>query len=214
MPKIQMPAVPKSENVQLGEGVLIFNFNPDNLEDTESVLFGATRGGGTYTVEPTKKPIRFDGDRGENTKGLNRRTEWVITIVANTLELHLDNVKKILPGEVTDHTEGTGGPYKKFRPRTDYKDEDYLKNIAYVTRTHSGKLVAYVIENALGDGSLAAAFEDKEEVVSESTFTGHFNPENMQEVPTYIVHFNDVEQVEGTSTQTTSTQQLKDKNLK
>lgn len=189
MQKIQMPAVPKAENVQLGEGVLIYNFNPDNLEDPESILFGATRGGGTYTVEPTNKPIRFDGDRGENTKGLKRKTEWVITLVANALELHMENLKRIMPGTVEKKTAEDKPTYKKYRPGIDYKDEDYQKNVAYVTKTHAGELVAYVIENALGDGSLSAAFEDKEEVVSETTFTGHFDPDSMHEVPTYIVHY-------------------------
>lgn len=187
---IQMPATPKAENVQLGEGVLIYNFNPDNWEDDKSILFGATRGGGTYTVEPTNKPIRFDGDRGENTKGMKRKTEWVITIVSNALELHMDNLKRIMPGKIEQKTGETTPNYKKYRPKIDYEDEDYQGNIAYVTKTHAGGLVAYVIENALGDGSLAAAFEDKEEVVSETTFTAHFDPNNMQTVPTYIVHYD------------------------
>ncbi|WP_027964734.1 hypothetical protein [Halalkalibacillus halophilus] len=63
-------------------------------------------------------------------------------------------------------------------------------NLAYITRTHSGALVAYVIENALVDGALSAAFGDKEEVVSETTLTAHFDPANMNEVPTYIIHYD------------------------
>lgn len=187
---IQRPAVPKPENVQLGEGVLIFNFNPDDWDDPEAIPFGATRGGGSYNVERTNLAMRFDGDRGENTKGLKRITEWVITITANALELDLDLMAKIMPGGIEEVSGGTSVPgYRKYRPKINYEESDYLKNLAYVTESYAGGLVAYVIENPLGDGALSAAFEDKNEVVAETTFTAHFDPEKMDEVPTYIVHY-------------------------
>lgn len=186
---IQRPAVPKPENVQLGEGVLVFNFNPDDWEDSEAIPFGATRGGGSYNVERTNYAMRFDGDKGENTKGLKRTTEWVITIVANALELDIDLMDKAMPGSIENVT-GTSTPdYKKYRPKLDFEDSDYLKNLAYITQTYAGNLVAYVIENPLGDGAISAAFEDKNDVVSETTFTAHFDPEKMDEVPTFIVHY-------------------------
>ncbi|WP_067725372.1 hypothetical protein [Oceanobacillus damuensis] len=187
---IQRPAVPSPEKVKLGEGVLVFNFNPDDWDDPNTIAFGATRGGGNYNVEPTNVPIRFDGDRGEHTKGLKRKTEWVIQITANALELDLDLMKKVLPGtieEVTDDLENV--IYKKFRPNIDYKLSDYVDNLAYITKTHAGNTVAYVIENVLGDGALNVAFEDKSEIVPETTFTAHFDPDNMDEVPTYTIEY-------------------------
>ena len=196
---IQRPAVPSPEKVKLGEGVLIFNFNPNDWEDANSIPFGATRGGGNYNVEPTNLPIRFDGDRGEHTKGLKRKTEWVIQITANALELDLELLQKVLPGTVQDVT-GTDTPnYKKFRPKVDYDLSDYIDNLAYITQTHAGTTVAYVIENVLGDGALSLAFEDKNEIVPETTFTAHFDPEKMNEVPTYVVEYAE-ETVEGQST--------------
>lgn len=183
---ISRPVVPSPDKVQLGEGFLVFNFNPDDWEDSESIRFGATRGGGSYNVERTNLPIRFDGDRGENTKGLKRISEWVITITANALELDLDLLSKVMPGTVEDKA-GTDTPgYKQYRPNLQYLDEDFIGNLAYITRTHSGKRVAYVIENVLGDGALTAAFEDKNEIVPETTFTAHFDPEDMDTVPTYV----------------------------
>jgi hypothetical protein len=192
---IKRPIAPKPEKVQLGEGVLVFNFNPDNWDDPESIPFGATRGGGNYNVERTNLAMRFDGDKGENTKGLKRTTEWVITIVANALELDLPLLEKVMPGETktVEQEEGATVPtYKKYRPNIDFKDTDYLKNLAYITQTYAGNLVAYVIENPLGDGALSVAFEDKNEVVPETTFTAHFDPEKMSEVPTYVVHYDPV----------------------
>lgn len=186
---IQRPAVPKPEKVQLGEGVLVFNFNPDDWDDPETIAFGATRGGGNYNVEPTNLPMRFDGDRGEHTKGLKRKTEWVITITANALELDLELLAKVLPGTIEEVT-GEGTPnYKKFRPNADYQDSDYIDNMAYITKTHGGNTIVYVIENVLGDNALQAAFEDKNEVVPETTFTGHFDPEDMDTVPTYVLEY-------------------------
>lgn len=192
MMPITRPAVPKPENVQLGEGILVFNFNPDDWDDAESIPFGATRGGGSYNVEPTNQPIRFDGDRGEHTKGLKRRTEWVITITATSLELDLEQVARIMPGTIETVAGDVGATvpdYKKYRPKVDFEDTDYLTNLAYITETAKGQVVAYVIENVLGDGTLTAAFADKDEVTGETTFTAHFDPTKMDEVPTYIVHY-------------------------
>lgn len=186
---INRPAAPSPEKVQLGEGVLIFNFNPDDWDDPESIPFGATRGGGSYNVERTNLPMRFDGDKGENTKGLKRISEWVITITANALEIDLELLEKIMPGTTEDVTGVDTPNYKKFRPNAEYKLEDYLTNLAYVTETYGGNVVAYVIENPLGDGAFSAAFEDKNEVVPETTFTAHFDTEKMDEVPTYVVEY-------------------------
>lgn len=186
---IKRPAAPSPEKVQLGEGVLIFNFNPDDWDDAEAIKFGATRGGGSYNVERTNLAMRFDGDKGENTKGLKRISEWVITITANALELDLELLNKVMPGSMETVIGTTTPGYTKYRPNPEYKLEDYLTNLAYVTETYGGNVVAYVIENPLGDGAFSAAFEDKSEVVPETTFTAHFDPANMHEVPTYVVEY-------------------------
>lgn len=187
---IQRPAVPKPEKVKLGEGVLVFNFNPDDWDDPASIPFGATRGGGNYNVEPTNAPIRFDGDKGEHTKGLKRKTEWVIQITANALELDLDLLKKVMPGTIEEKNDAVDTPnYKKYRPNADYQESDYINNLAYITKTHAGNTVAYVIENVLGDGALSAAFEDKSEIVPETTFTAHFDPNDLNTVPTYVIEY-------------------------
>lgn len=191
---IKRPVAPKPEKVQLGEGVLVFNFDPDNWEDENSIPFGATRGGGSYDVERTNRAVRFDGDKGESTKGLKVIDEWVISITANALELDLELLKKAMPGDITDVTsDGSSPNYKKYRPNVQYKEGDYLKNLAYITETYGGNVIAYVIENPLGDGAFSAAFEDKNEVVPETIFTGHFDPENMYEVPTYVVEYDPTE---------------------
>jgi hypothetical protein len=187
---IQRPAVPKAENIQRGEGVLIFNFNPDDWDDVNSVAFGAIRGGGSYNIEPTNKSIRFDGDRGEDVKGLKRRTEFKITITATALELDHAKLEKYMAGTVNNVSATTEVPeYNTFRPNADFTDSDYFDNLAYVTETENGDLVAYVIENVLGDGAFSAAMADKDEVVSEVTFTAHFDPANMDIVPTYITQY-------------------------
>lgn len=197
MSKITRPVAPKPERVQLGNGIVAINFNPDNWDDEEMILLGATRGGGNYNVEKTNRAIRFDGDKGENTKGLKVIDEWVINIVANTLEIDLDAMKRAIPGDI-ETVEASGGQsttpgYRKLRPRAHYKEEDYFKNIAYITQTFAGNVVAYVVENPLGDGNLTAAFEDKNEVVPELTFSGHFDPAHMDKVPTYIAEYLNTE---------------------
>ena len=192
---INRPAVPKAENVQLSEGVLVFNFDPEDWDSEDAIPFGAVRGGGTYNVEPTRKPVRFDGDRGEYTKGLVRNTEWVISITANALEIDADMMKKVLPGDVEEKT-GNGTPgYKEYRPRLAIKDEDYIDNLAFITETKDGKVVAYVIENVLGGEAFEQSFEDKEELVPELTFHAYFDPEKMDEVPTKVLFYDAEAQV-------------------
>lgn len=191
MPTINRPAVPKPENVQLGEGVLIFDFDPSYWSSPDSIPFGAVRGGGSYNVEPTNQGIRFDGDKGEDVKGLKRRTEWKITITANALELDHAKLLNYMPGTtevVASTTEEPG--YTKYRPNVDFADADYFSNLAYVTETKSGMVVAYVLENVLADGAFSAAMNDKDEIVSEVTFTAHFDPTNMDLVPTYVLQFD------------------------
>lgn len=188
---IVRPAVPKPENVQLGEGVLIFNFDPDDWDDVGSVPFGAVRGGGSYNLTPTNKPIRFDGDRGEDTKGLKRRTEWKIQIIVNALELDHAKLQKYMPGTVETEAATTDVPsYKMYRPKLEFAETDYIDNLAYITETKDGDIVAYVIENVLADGPFVAALNDKDEIVSQVTFTAHFDPEDMTTIPTYIAQYS------------------------
>ena len=187
---INRPAVPTPEKVQLSEGVLVFNFNPDDWDDESAIPFGAVRGGGTYTIEPTRKPIRFDGDKGEYTKGLTRNTEFMISITANALEIDAAMMARIQPGDVTEVTGTTDPNYKEYRPRLRIKEEDYLDNLAYITETKDGKVVAYMIENVLGGESFAQSFEDKEELVPEVTFHAYFDPEKMDEVPARVIFFD------------------------
>lgn len=187
---INRPAVPKPENVQLSEGVLVFNFDPSDWDSNDAIPFGAVRGGGTYTVEPTRKPIRFDGDRGEYTKGLTRNTEFMISITANALEIDAEMMKRVLPGDVTEVAAGTAPAYKEYRPRLAIKEEDYIDNLAYITETKDGKVVAYIIENVLGGEAFAQSFEDKEELVPEVTFHAYFDPNNMDQVPTKVLFYD------------------------
>lgn len=190
MAEFNRPKAPNPQKVQLGNGVLVFNFNPEDWDDEKMIVFGATRGGGNYNVEKTNRAVRFDGDKGESTKDLKVIDEWVINITANALELDIDALKRAMPGEVKE-VEGTDGKpgYKILRPNAQYKEEDYFDNMAYITSTYGGNVVAYVIENVLGDGNLSAAFEDKNEIVPELTFTGYFDREEMDKVPTYIVEY-------------------------
>ncbi|MED4016998.1 hypothetical protein [Sutcliffiella cohnii] len=180
---------PKPENIHLGEGILIKNFDPRDLEKPESTRLGVTRGGGTWNLEFTNRSSRFDGDRGEDTKGLKSRIESKITITANMLELDYESMQIYTPSKLTESTSNMPPTpaFKMVRPKVDFEEEDYFDNLAYVTRTKSGKLVAYVIENVLADGSLSAAMNDKDDIVPEITFTAHW--EDLDVVPAYVVYY-------------------------
>lgn len=61
--------------------------------------------------------------------------------------------------------------------------DSYLENIAFVGETADGRDVIIIVENALNDSSIEAAFEGGDEMAPEATFTGHRDPCNINKAP-------------------------------
>lgn len=92
-------------------------------------------------------------------------------------------------GKFTYTDEGT---YKEFTPYLPIPDSAYLDNIGLVGQSHSGKRLDIILENALDDGSINIAIQEKTEVVNSVQFTGHYRRTAPTTVPLEFRHYKTV----------------------
>lgn len=170
------------ENLLIDAGKIVLNYGIAGKEKD----LGATLGGNTFNVEGEWKDILPDGSRGK-IKGGRRLTNIAVTLTVNMFEMTTDNLLLAMPGaEATDVAANgqTGNTHKSIRRSRNIQLEDYLDNIALVgTISGTDEPCIIIVENALQDGALEIATEDKEEATTELTFSGHFNPENQELEP-------------------------------
>jgi hypothetical protein len=167
------PVLPAQKEILLGEGFICANFGTAN-----EIRLGATRGDSVFTVTRTIRDIPVDGTYG-SIKGMRRLTEEKATLKVAALEV-VSNANKLFAGTSiitgTDNAGGTYGAvgYHAISSDLDIADADYYTNVAFVGWTKEGEPIATVIKNALGDGNIAYAFKNNDEVVAETTFTAHY----------------------------------------
>jgi len=162
------PAVPQSaKDIMLGEGVLYVDYG----EIGEAVI-GATRGGSKVEIERTIKTVDYDGAMGA-TKGMRRTERFVVTLVVNFLKLTYTNFVYGLNATTADGTDGDG-TYKKITFDTTFASTDMLTNITFKGYKANGKYCIITITNALDIGNVGIEFKEKDEVVTERTYTGFY----------------------------------------
>ena len=66
------------------------------------------------------------------------------------------------------------GDYKEITFRINIEDTDYVDNIAFVGNKLDGKPCIIIVENVLNDGNIEYEHKEKEELVGEMTYTGHY----------------------------------------
>lgn len=128
-----------------------------------------TRGGGQFTVERTNKEILADGDYGP-VKGRIRKDASRAKLVMRTLEILADNIPKLYPA-----MSSTGTTTKTITGALDIVDADY-STVTFTGKTVSGKDIIITLNNAINLGNLDWALVDKDEVVSEITYTAAYDP--------------------------------------
>jgi hypothetical protein len=176
--------VPTAGNVVLGEGAFYINYDSSATPPAgTNVLVGATRGG-NFVYEPEFKDIEFDGRRGA-VKGFKRVIGWNVQLTVNTLEIA--NSETVTDLYATLQKDDTGTDVK-VTAKKQIDDTDYLNNVTFVGENAKGQPVIITVLNALGDGNLELALEDKEEVVPEVQFTGHADPADIA-TPPFELHF-------------------------
>lgn len=155
-----------------------------NYGETEERLLGATNDGNTFSIEQDIREIEVDGARGP-VKGLRRIIEVRAQIVANLLELTAENLKTALAGStMEDYPDGEEKTHDKISRKLTVSDTDYIGNVALVGEiSGSQEPVICIVKNAIADGNFNIDTVDKEEAGLEITFTGHFDPADMDEEP-------------------------------
>lgn len=158
------------ENLQLNAGVMLVNFDYDDITTTAALKtavtsaitggesLGATRGGGTFNVTKDIRTVEVDGKRYDF-KG-DKFVDSADTYLTTTLlEITAENLKRALStGEIE-----TTGEKTTIKMHTAIGDSDYLQNIVWVGDTSNAGFVMIVLYNALNTADLTLTFTDKGE---------------------------------------------------
>ena len=155
-----------------------------NYGEGDQALLGATRGGNIFLVEQDIKNMPVDGARGPM-KGSRRAIEIRPRITANLLEIDTAALLKILPGSVaTDYPSTIAKTHDSIKRIRDIIEGDYLTNVAIVGEiSGADEAVICMVKEALSDENMSLSTVDKDEGVIAITFTGHFDPNNLDEEP-------------------------------
>jgi hypothetical protein len=76
--------------------------------------------------------------------------------------------------------------YRKIKESLEITDSDYINNITVVGQKGDGYAFEWIFENCLNDGAISLALQEKNEVVSSTQFTAHYNKSTMTTVPIKI----------------------------
>lgn len=172
------------KNFMVGAGAVFINFG---LEDER--ILGATSGGNTFSIEQDVREAEPDGRPGP-VKGMRDIVEVRPRLSVSLMEMSAANFKMAIAGsEIRPYPDPTAATHDEiFRNRQLNWDTDYIKNIALVGKIKGSEQPAvFMIENGLQDENIELGTEDREEAVLEVTFTGHFDPANMDEEPWKIL---------------------------
>lgn len=160
-----VPVVPDDNDLLLGEGIWYINFIDG--ESSEPIL-GATRGGCKVEIDKIIRDMMYDGAYGP-TFDLRRYERYVPRFMINLLKM---TYTSLTYGTVSDSTDQ--GNYHEIAFRLNIEDSDYLTNVTFVGKKHDGTDCIIIIKNVLNDGNISFDFKEKDEIVTEMQYTGHY----------------------------------------
>ncbi|RPI07216.1 MAG: hypothetical protein EHM64_00135 [Ignavibacteriae bacterium] len=173
------PTVPsKASDIMLGEGVIYKNYGTENL------IIGATRGGSKLIIEKPIKEIKYDGAYGP-TKQMRRVDTYLVKLVVNFLKLTYTNLAYGLPITVSDGAD-KDGTYKKIAFDLEIAAADVVTNITFKGLKMDGTSCLIKVLNALNIDNISLEFKEKDEVVSEMTYTGFYAAATPTDAPLEI----------------------------
>lgn len=173
------PAGATERNLIFGAGCIYFNYG-----EASEAWIGATKEGGSFEVDREIVEIEQDGAYGA-IKGLKHKTKIQPMLKINAMEINTTNIVKFYAGTSVSTTNPS---YDVLTELTTIASGDYLTNVAFVGETLDGEDVVVIVKNALGDGKIEWAIKDKEEIVPEVQFTGHYATDALTTVP-YEIRF-------------------------
>jgi hypothetical protein len=186
-----------TERLVLDAGVIYLNWGSTNPQKPQKVL-GACRGGNTFAVETEWRDMPFDGVGGI-VRGSRRPISVNVSLTANLVEISKDLIKIAVPGSEYNPA---GTPAKDESGQTVAGEMQYVIkrvmdnvipdfeyfNIAIVAKYSGTKApVVCVLKSAMANSNLELNFADADEAVMTITFTGTFDPEDIDEEPWEII---------------------------
>lgn len=172
------------QNFMIGAGAVYVNFElPDER------ILGATSGGNSFSIEQDVREAEPDGRPGP-VKGMRDVVEVRPRMSVSLMEMTRDNFLLAIAGSsATPYPDETAATHDLItRNRQLNIDTDYIQNIALVGKVKgTDQPAVFIIENGLQDENIELGTEDREEAVLEVTFTGHFDPETMDQEPWRIL---------------------------
>jgi hypothetical protein len=162
------PTVPDSANdLLLGEGAVYKNYG-----ELGQAALGATSGGSKLEIDRKIKEVKYDGGYGK-TKNMSRYDTFEPKLTVKFLKLTYTNMVAGLPVTVSDGTDADG-TYKEISFDMEIAAADVLTNVAFVGQKFDGTACSIILENALNLDKISIDFKEKDEVVSEMTYTGFY----------------------------------------
>lgn len=173
------------KNLQMGAGVLLKNFSPEQGTLTADGIVGATSGGVNFTAVPTYSDLGEDIDNcPKNMKELKRIDSWEVKMSGTFV-----TVTPATAGMLTGPADVDG---TKVAPRNSLKDSDFtdlwwVGDYSEVNEdgTKAGKagFVAVHMLNSLSTGGFAIQSGDKAKGQFAFEFTGHYSMDAPDTVP-------------------------------
>ena len=151
--------------IQIDEGVVVVNFGK-----TGEKVIGPTRGGAEFTATPSIRDIEFDGRKGK-TKGVQVKDGEDVTLKISTLCCSLENLKLAIPGGTINGSANqlTPGSFGVI------SSENYLDNVAVITKMLDGTYTVIQINNPMHEGALSYKGVSKSENEHSLEFIGHYD---------------------------------------
>ena len=163
--------------IQIDEGVVVLNFE----EETEKIL-GPTRGGAEFVATPAIRDIEYDGRRG-NTAGMQVKSEEDVSLKINTLCCSQENLALAIPNATPKSDNNNIIEQGDFGV---IKTENYIKNIAVVTKMLDDTFKILVVKNAMHEGRFNFKAVPKSENEHNLEFFGHYNALKSDEKMWYV----------------------------
>ncbi len=158
--------------IQIDEGVVVINFGEEN----EKIL-GPTRGGAEFVATPSIRDIEFDGRKGK-TAGMQVKDGEDVSLKINTLCCSQENLAMAIPNA------SPKSDTENIIEQGDFgliKSDNYLKNVAVVTKMLDGTFKILIVKNAMHEGAFNFKTASKSENEHNLEFLGHYNPLNSNE---------------------------------
>ena len=186
------------ENLQLGSGMFLANFDPDTAADADELYgliitalqekrgtIGATNGGGTFKCVPKLRSLEADGLRGP-TRGAMVNDGWTVKLTGTILEVTPDNFGLVLVSPTITRAPSM----TTVEVRTDLADSDYLDRLCWVGDTARGYVLIELL-GALNTNGAALTFRDHGEGTLPFSFQAHaLSCEDQEQAPFRMVYFN------------------------